>query len=508
MSGPAAPASTPARRPTRTRIAGCALAVLCGLAAVPAQEPPADNRSPLPAEQTIPARYQVPNSDRGIFARIEDDSPLLSEARNWEEYAAYTEVVQHAKQFTAAELERVASRDFVREDLVHVVSRNYARVALMRFDGRVTKVRKVRLTRALAEAWLAEQSEALAGVGLTVSPDALGATGVRVMYQAWMVPAGEPDTRPVCLMVTDLPPGVEVAAPLNEYVAVDRYAAFAGYSFKLLAYPGPQGDPANPKAGGWLRAPLLVGVSFTPTPEPPPAVPLNKGLRVFSKIADDRPMAVVTAAEDNWEELEAWNTVVLHARRLSPEQLGAAANKNVGFGDLFKQGRLDYKLDVIHFEGRLVRLRELPATEKLRESGVATCYEGWLIPRNEPAGNPVCVVLTELPEGLEPQPVGSGLMNKQVAFDGYSFKLMHYTSADPNEKAKTKAAPLLIGRTLRLLGEPPESPYGWNKFVPLILGGLLGLVGLALGLSWWFRRGDRAAKTEIDAVRHRNPFEG
>lgn len=512
MSGPAATTRAIRLRRTAPRIWGCGLIVACALvAALPAtsaQLPEPDSRPPLPVDPST-LRYQIPNPDRGLFVRIEDDTELLSEAKNWEEYAAYTEVVQHAKQFTAAELERHASRDFVREDLLHVVSRTQARIALMRFDGKLTKFRTVRLTRALAEAWLAEQSELAASLGLSIAPDTFGGLGVKVMYQGWMVPLGEPASRPICLMFTDLPPGMTAPPTLGQYVEVDRWASFAGYSFKVLAYPGPGGNPENPKDGGWLRAPLLVGVSFTPIPEPTPDIKLNKGLRIFGKIADDAPMPVVTAQDDNWEELEAWNHVILHARQFSPEQLEQASLKKLTFGDLFKDVRRDHKLEVIHFEGQLVRLREFPATEKLKEAGIPVYYEGWLIPRNEPAGNPICFAITELPAGLETQAPGRGLMNKWVAFDGYSFKLMRYDSAerDDKEKSITKKAPFLIGRTVRMLNEGKENVYGWDKFVPFVLGGLLFLVLLAVALSWWFRRGDRVAKTEIDAVRHKNPFD-
>ena len=221
------------------------------------------------------------------------------------------------------------------------------------------------------------------------------------------------------------------------------------------------------------------------------------------------------ARKDNWEEGAAWDRVVLHARKFAPEAMEKAARRDVGFADLFEKNRLDYKLELVHVEGRLVRLRKLEKpSPRLTEAGVTVCYEAWIIPKDEPSGHPVCVVVTELPEGLEPQPAAPGqkLLNKWVTFAGYSFKLLWYRSNemrkdDPSEN-QWKAAPLLIGRAVTLRDDPAGDPgYGWRTvFVPAIVGGLLVIVGVAVGLSWWFRRGDRRARAEVEAVRDRNPF--
>ncbi len=496
------------RGTSRNLIRGFVLAVACAcVAGLPASavQPPApddvDDRQPLPPDEPVrPAvaqRYQIPDPDRMIFrgARgkfgeqiggIQDDKPLASEKDNGDEYRALTEIVQFLTDprlnLTAAELEAHAIRYLTRDDLTYPTRWRY-RLKLIRFDGVVTKYRKIPPTRAMLD------------------------SGVTELYEGWMIPAEENANRPIRFLFTKLPEGVPPPSVEAEWVPVEKWAQFAGYSFKWLAYPGPGADPNSPNAGGWLRAPLLIGISFTPVPEPPPVIELDRDLGLYNRIVDD---AAIARGGDNWEEAEAWNRIILHARKFTPEQLGQASNKNRTFADLFKDIRRDYRLELVHFEGRLIRLRKVEPSTRLTEAGIESIYEGWIIPANEPSGNPICVVVSELPSGLEPQPVGKGLLNNWVAFDGYSFKLMRYESGDkdPNDQNKWKRAPLLIGRTINLLNDPNgNSVTYWKQFIPSILGGLLLLVVSGFVLSWWFRKGDRRARQEIEGVRNKNPFE-
>jgi hypothetical protein len=491
---------TRCRRPNRLpvlvlgSVVGCALAVgsIPGLAAQPQDPPPAsdavDPRPPLPPEPPVPpdaAKYRFPNPDRRIFAGIKDDAPVQSEKDNPDEYQAWTEVVLHARQFSAAELERHGDRGFTPDDLIRNVTdrgRALFRVALVRFDGRLTKVRKLEPTRALAEA------------------------GLKAVYEGWLVPVDESPARPVCVVFTDLPPGLELGPQ-----PADRWASFAGYFFKVMTYPGPHADPNKPDSPAWLPAPLLVGRSVTllgGPPESATAVPLDKELRIFKRIEDPGPYA---RAERNWEEVAAWNRVLLHARRFPPEQLEAAARRDLGFADLFKEVRRDYRLDLVYLEGRLVRVRKLEPSDRMREAGVAAAYEGWLIPRDEPHGHPVCVVFSELPDGFELYRPGQRPLDRWVSFAGYSFKLLQYESGEDRKDDPTrkvwKQAPLLIGHAVVPRPDPAEglASSWWSSFSLAAAGGLGLIVGAALALSWWFRRGDRATRREIEAARP-NPF--
>lgn len=499
MSGRAAPPSP--HHPPANR-AGLLLALGlfagAGLAAAPQQDAKSDGvdeRSPLPAHDPAGARaekFRLPNRDAATFrgrtdkngnrlpnTGIEDFEPVASEKKNPDEYRAWTTVVQWAKQdgFTAAELERVAARDATRDDLLN--SRSALRLELLRLDGRLTKVRRVAASRSLAEEGTAE------------------------VYEALLVPVDEPPDAAVAVAFTELPAGLAGVGKVasGEWLGVDQWASAAGWFFKV----------AKDDAPGSAAIPLLVGRSVTLHKELPPqpgATPenpagLDRELRVFRRIRDNAPIA---KAEDNWEEVSAWSRVLLHARRFTPEELERYA-AGVKFADLFTDNRRDYKLDLVKFEGRLVKLDPIRPNDKLRAAGVEGVYEGWLVPKDEPRGNPVCVVFTDPPEGVEPV----GRVNKWVSFAGYSFKLLWYKSGerdkdDPNKNV-LKKAPLLLGRAV--INRPdPDAPgrLSWGAFANAATLAVLGLLAVVGGLTWWYRRGDRRARQEVRAHRGRNPF--
>ena len=485
----------------------------CGLGVLPATaQPPTqgsveaiDDRPPLPPSEPnrkpTAAKYRIPNPDRAIFTGtkdrygiprggIEDEKPLASEKQNSNEYNAWTEFVLHARQFTAAELEQHAARDLTPDDLTFPI-RKYFRLDLIGFEGKLTKVRRVRATRALED------------------------IGVKEVFEGWLVPVNESPINPVCIVFLELPadlPKVPERAEgeaAGDPIELDRWVRFAGFFFKLMLYPGPDADPANPLGAGWKKTPLLVGKSVTLLPASPVSATgvlfteEQKNLRIYKLIRDDAPMP----RDDNlWEELAAWNRVVLRAHRFTPSELENEARNDLTFADLFTDGRLDYKLDLVKFKGRLIRLKKGESTRRLLEAGIPVWYEGWLVPNNEPSGHPVCIVMTDLPPGLEPK----ASMDRYVSFAGYYFKKMHYESGerrkdDPSRNV-WKGAPLLIGRSVTLI-EEQDVTSGWSEwFFPGIAAGVVFIVGAALILTWWYRSGDRKAREEIAAVRGQNPF--
>jgi hypothetical protein len=336
------------------------------------------------------------------------------------------------------------------------------------------------------------------------------------MYEANLVPVDEPPSGTLSVIFTELPKGIaEVRqAPEGQWVLVDRWAIAAGYFFKtVLDAPG-----ARP-------VPLLIGKSLRLLDGPPldrdsknPAA-IDKSLRVFGSIRNDAPIG---SGEENWKEKVAWNRVLLHARRFSAEELEENARTDLTFSDLFYDGRWidkdgrehydgkrDYKLELVRFEGRLKRLKKMPPTRELLDAGVESAYEGWLVPKDEPSGNPICIVFSDPIEGVEP----GAKLNKWVSFAGYAFKLLRYESAEKDREDANrytwKRAPLLLGRAALVRPDPEgAASVSWRSFITVATLIVLTLVGTAIGLSWWYRHGDRSARRELESHRARNPFDG
>lgn len=473
----------------------CAISLVAG--AVRAQDPDElDTQQPLPKnddkQAQLAAKYAIPGRETSaIFGGrknpktgereggIEHFKPVATEKENSDEYQAWTAVVSHAKAFTEAELEQAAARDLTRDDLLNNPSRYTHRLDLVRFDGKLTRVRWAKATKALAD------------------------LGTARVYEAQFVPVDEPPGAVVSIVFTELPPDLAAVDHKadGEWMAAGGEVTAAGYFFKVAKdAPGAE----------YPQVPLLIGRSVSvrkPGPpsaadDPAAAIPLDKNLRVFRFIKDN---AAIATADQNWEEASAWNRVLLHARRFLPADLEAASTPRK-FADLFTDGRRDLKLDLVKIEGRLIQVSKMKPSEKLAAAGVESAYEGWIVPKDEPRGNPVCVVFTDPVEGLDGV---TGRVNKWVTFAGYSFKLMWYPSGerDKNDKNVTKKAPLLLGRAA-LAARDPEgtAAVSWSGFVPLITGSIIGLLLVALVLSWWFRRGDRRTRLELDTHRGKNPF--
>jgi len=484
------------------------IGVLNAVSLIAAAEPP-DDKSPRPPATPSPPveaqKYQIPNKDRAIFRGfphpksgppvngIIDFEPIATEIKNKLEYDAWHEVLLHAAQFPAPELEEHARRDAIRDELVELPRTiEHYRLELLRFDGWVSKARRLPTTRSLRES----------------------GAGFAELYEILLVPFDEPPSDPVSFMFTELPAALASVkqSPPGEWQPVERWGVAAGYFFKAVR------DTAAREA-----MPVLVGKSVRildgpPAPlDPKRPATIDKNLRIFQSIRNNAPIA--TRAE-NWEEGAAWNRVLLHARRFSPEELEENARTDLTFFDLYNDGKWidkdgrahydgprDYQLDLVRFEGRLLSFKKMPPPRKLHDAGVETAYEGWLVPRDEPTGNPICIVFTDPIDGVE----ASGRVNKWVSFAGYVFKLLQYESGendrDDPTRHKWKRAPLLLGRATLVRTDPEAaSSVSWANFViGAALGGIL-LLGTTIGLSWWFRRGDREARREIEETRIRNPF--
>ena len=122
-------------------------------------------------------------------------------------------------------------------------------------------------------------------------------------------------------------------------------------------------------------------------------------------------------------------------------------------------------------------------------------YEAWVFPTDFD-GRPVCLVCTELPEGIAP---GED-QTAWVRFDGWFFKKMWFESGERNSKGgnEWKPAALLLGRTFERR-PPPDDDSGGLTFANTLVPGVIALavliLSLAIGLTWWFHRQDRRVRT-------------
>lgn len=240
----------------------------------------------------------------------------------------------------------------------------------------------------------------------------------------------------------------------------------------------------------------------------PPVDPRAKYLidkeRLYLKQVKD--LVPIQSEDQSQGEFNAYNDIVLFARQFPTDELVANANEML-YGDLFTFSRKEYRFDLIKFEGRLKRVLKLPPNGPLKNAGIQELYEAWVYPGV--SADPVCILLSELPDGLQPSVEYSPAHRVTVA--GYYFKVIKYESAQKSKKNPDRnmlrVAPFIIGHSL-VLKEPLNSSArkDWTlNFLPIFLG-LIGFISLTtLGLTWWFRKGDQAAKEVIERQKQ-NPF--
>ncbi len=448
-----------------------------------------DPNNPVPADG--PRRPSIDkftfDSKFAIYNRVKDFEPVANEQQNPDEYQAWCDVVLHAKRFPTAELEQAGARDLTPIDLLRS-NRSLYRYELLRFDGKVVCARRLPAPKFFTD-----------------NPQ----TGIKEMYEVRFVPVDDSPRTPVSIVFLDLPDALAAVKQKAEREWLDvpnTWIGAAGFYFKTMSAPPELG--ATP-----VGVPLLVGKSATVLPGPPAPygtdpTALDRDVRLYKFIKDEAKMIRAAPGDYDWAEVAAYNRVITHAHRFTAEQLEEKALTGVRFADLFEEVRRDYKLKNVKFEGRIIRLKRMETNPDLKAAGIEQAFEAWLVPRDEPRGNPICVVFTEPVPGLEP----GERVNKWVTFAGFSFKKMRYESAedDPKNPGKKldKYAPLLIGKGPIARPDPErDSTLTSGAFVKwaIIAGVLLVLGGLLI--TRYFRRGDRQARAEIDNVRGRNPFD-
>jgi hypothetical protein len=219
---------------------------------------------------------------------------------------------------------------------------------------------------------------------------------------------------------------------------------------------------------------------------PPKASPLD----LQGDVEDGTP--IQSWQTKDGDEAKAYTRTVLAAHSQPAEALANAARRDVKYIHLFEEPA-KFRGQIIHLEGRLKRLTRYDAPTLLQTTyDIKHIYEGWIFDPEISGANPTSVLVTELPAGLEPKEK----MEVRVAFDGYFFKKYRYKAGDG-----WRDAPLLIGRTLTLLGPVQAAPEDdgtfSNSLISTFFAVLAGSFGLALALTWWYRRGDRRVHARL-----------
>jgi hypothetical protein len=210
------------------------------------------------------------------------------------------------------------------------------------------------------------------------------------------------------------------------------------------------------------------------------------------------------------EERAPYEDVLLHAHGFTGAELLDAARRDVSVGDMMDKeqaGRDEVRFELVHIEGKLKRLKRIPSLPRLTEAGITELYEAWVFPRAGRATEPVCVILSQIPAGLEP--ADDYTPGVPVSTAGYFFKVISYKSNQPSAKdsdgVMTRRAPLLLGQTLTTTAEPRADNASISDLltVSVVFGGAV-LVGV-LGLALWFRRSDVGSR-RASVNRLRNPY--
>jgi hypothetical protein len=204
------------------------------------------------------------------------------------------------------------------------------------------------------------------------------------------------------------------------------------------------------------------------------------------------------------KELQPYFNMLIYANRTAPEALDRAALRQDDLWPQLFANPSKYRGEVVHFEGKLKKLRQFKAQSMAVQGGALQYYEGYM-EVGATRDDPLFIQITELPPGLKP---GDNL-DMPVAFSGYFYKIFRYTAVDTKKTHKDRLAPLAIGHTVRLLG-PAKAPVedttnapDWSIWLGPLFFGVIGLtVALLFSLGYWFRSGDRRVRGRLSAARY------
>lgn len=299
------------------------------------------------------------------------------------------------------------------------------------------------------------------------------------------------------------PLGLATSSPRSLAVVLSILLGMVGSYVAIAEEDDPR--PSEGDSESLANPPVEPG----PAPEPAPIseadlVRLGVDKEVFPFLLAIEDDAILAGEKRNRDEHRAYNHILAFAATLDPDVM-ARQSVEVPYREMILDVRQDHLLKLVHIEGHLRRLVRVEPTSQLRDADkLPDLWEAWIFP--EAIYNPVCVVFSDLPEGIEP---GDDL-NQYVSFDGYFFKLMRYETGEHigHGQYRWRRAPLLLGHTIRAIPEPegPANPWLSGTVGILLLISLSLVVLSAAVVFWWFNRTDRRVKEKYRPGVGSDPF--
>jgi hypothetical protein len=187
--------------------------------------------------------------------------------------------------------------------------------------------------------------------------------------------------------------------------------------------------------------------------------------------------------------------VLVKVSRSPSEALARYARADLTYAHLMEEPS-KYRGALVHFEGRLRKLVQYDAPKLAAAEGVGQLYEAWIFGTTH-YSNPMCVLFTELPPGLQP----GERLDRLVAFDAFFFKRYRYLAADG-----ARDAPLLMGHSPRVSATPAAAEPTVSEMLSGFVAFGAGTVALVVLLTWWFRRSDQRTRLTLARARAVSPF--
>ena len=203
---------------------------------------------------------------------------------------------------------------------------------------------------------------------------------------------------------------------------------------------------------------------------------------------------------DETIEMEMYNRFQIRAFFTSPKAFASGVRSDLTYTHLLGDPER-YRGEVVHVEGRLLRINLFVPHKQVRREGVSATYEAYIY--NETFGSsPYCVVFTNWPEHLPLSYLGQAKIKDtvRVSTDGYFVKTYKYKASDGRNTERE--LPLVVTHTLAYEKPPDvvidrrERVYMWMY---LFIGALGALVVGVLGVTFWYRRNDISTRRRLMA---------